>query len=104
MLATAQATQSELQRMIDKNVAQEMEKEAAEERPLFDDDALEGEGQPEEESADGEKPADSEDVEKPSADIFKDFPEGEDDQEGKTKADDDEEPKVDPFANTELGD
>ncbi len=40
LLATAHATNSELSKMIDKTIAEELEKEAAEERPLFDEDAL----------------------------------------------------------------
>ncbi len=40
LLATAQATHTELSRMIDKTITEEMEKEVAEERPLFDEEAL----------------------------------------------------------------
>jgi N utilization substance protein A len=98
--ATAQVTRDELRKMIEKTIAEEIEKEAADERPLFDEEALDDEG------ADGEA-VDEAVVEtpEPAADIFKDFPaEGEVGGDGEAAADDDEEKKVDPFANTELED
>jgi len=105
--ATAQVTRDELRKMIEKSIVEEMEKEAAEERPLFDEDALAEAG------GDGE--AIEEAVEEPATvegDIFKDFP---DEGEGKDtdletsgadgkEDDDDEGKKIDPFANTELDD
>jgi len=101
LLATAQATQEELQRMIDKTVAEELEKENAEDRPLFDEDALSDE----EHGEAGEAAAGEEAEEAPGKDIFEDFPEGDDHQEEGAKASgEDDEPKVDPFANTELDD
>lgn len=102
LLATAQATQQELQRMIEKSVSEEMEKEAAEERPLFDDDALEEDSVHGEE--DGEEvPATAETVEAPEGDIFKSLPD-DDGEEENAEGDDEDKPKVDPFANTELDD
>jgi N utilization substance protein A len=105
--ATAQVTRDELRKMIEKSIVEEMEKEAAEERPLFDEDALDEAG------GDGE--AIEEAVEEPAmveGDIFKDFPdegEGEDTDSESSGADgkeddDDEGKKIDPFANTELDD
>ena len=105
--ATAQVTRDELRKMIEKSIVEELEKEAAEERPLFDEDALDEAG------GDGE--AIEEAVEEPAmveGDIFKDFP---DEGEGKDtdsetsgadgkEDDDDEGKKIDPFANTELDD
>jgi len=104
LMATAQVTRDELHKMIDKTIAEEMEKAAAEERPLFDEEAL------------GDEGADGEDIEEavkepqvPEGDIFKDFPaedDGEDAASGAKDGDekDDEEKKPDPFANTELDD
>jgi hypothetical protein len=101
LLATAQATQEELQRMIDKTVAEELEKENAEDRPLFDEDALSDEDH--EETAGATEGDEAEET--PGKDIFEDFPEGDDHQEEGAKASgEDDEPKVDPFANTELDD
>jgi N utilization substance protein A len=95
LLATAQVTRDELARMIEKAVAEEVEQEAAMERPLFDEGALDGDAGPSEEAAEAAEPAPAVD-----GDIFEGFPEGEN-GEG---ADDEDEPKVNPFANTELDD
>jgi N utilization substance protein A len=108
LLATAQATMEELQRMIEKTVAEELEKEAAEERPLFDDEVLDEHHEALMEETAGEDedaPATEADAADATEDeIFKDFPDGEEDSEEKKKGDDEDEPKVDPFANTELED
>jgi len=107
--ATAQVTRNELRKMIEKTITEEMEKEAAEARPLFDEDALQDEdsGGEEIEEAVQETP-------EPKEDIFKDFPaegEAEDSPSDSSEADgvkedgkEDEDKKVDPFANTELED
>ncbi len=103
LLATAQATQNELQRMIEKTVSEELEKEAAEERPLFDEDALAHEHEDDvAEGVDGDPEAEAE--AEPAGDIFANLPDA--DAAGKDGSGDDEEeePKVDPFANTELDD
>ncbi len=103
LLATAQVTRNELRKMIEKTIAEEMAKEAAEKRPLFDEEALVD-----------EKVA-GEDIEEavveppePEEDIFKDFPDedGKDAPSGAKGGDekDDEDKKLDPFANTELDD
>jgi transcription termination factor NusA len=86
LLATAQVTRDELRKMIEKTIAEELEREAAEERPLFDEDALADAAEPHEEAA--------EDEEAPAGDIFANFPGGDEDEEA------DEEPKkVDPFGD-----
>jgi N utilization substance protein A len=100
LLATAQATQNELQRMIEKTVAEELEKEAAEERPLFDEDALAHEHEGDDEAVDGEVEAEAE----PAGDIFANLPDPDAAGKDGTGEDDEDEPKVDPFANTELDD
>ncbi len=106
LLATAQATQEELQRLIEKTVSEELEKEAAEERPLFDDDALgahEEDGDADE--AEAELPADPEDVEVPPGDdIFAGLTDDDAGSGDGAEDDDEDKPKVDPFANTELDD
>jgi len=92
--------------MIEKSITEEMEKEAAEARPLFDEDALQ------DEDAAGEKIDEAvEDPPEVKGDIFKDFPaeaETEDsageDSDATDAGDDADEKKVDPFANTELED
>ena len=91
LLATAQVTRDELRKMIEKTVTEELEREAAEERPLFDEDAL-GEGadtEPHDEAA--------VETELPEAgDIFANFPEaGPDGENEETEA---TVKKVDPFA------
>ncbi len=91
LLATAQVTRDELRKMIEKTIVEELEREAAEARPLFDEDAL-GDGEdagPHDEAAvETELPA--------AGDIFANFPEaGPDDGEDKGR---DEAKKVDPFA------
>jgi len=105
LLATAQVTRNELTKMIEKTIIEEMEKAAAEERPLFDEDALEDQ--------DGVGGKIDEAVEEPPAvkgDIFKDFPTDDGGEESSSKAaeadeeGDDKDKKLDPFANTELED
>jgi N utilization substance protein A len=105
LLATAQVTRDELRKMIEKTIAEEMEKEAAEERPLFDEEALvdeDSDAEPTEEAV--EEPATVE------GDIFKDFPaegEADDAEAGAAEGNEDEdgkEKKLDPFANTDLED
>ena len=104
--ATARATRDELRKMIEKSIVEEMEKEAADDRPLFDEDALGDESVTDESAeAEDETPAPTEE------EIFKDFPaEGEEGADSKSaddeKAgdDDDKDKKLDPFANTELDD
>jgi len=101
LLATAQATHAELSKMIDKTIAEELEKEAAEERPLFDEDALAEAEEATEAAAEGVEDEDSAADESATAsELFENFPEGE------AEADDtgDDAEKVDPFANTELDD
>ncbi|MCP4572442.1 MAG: transcription termination factor NusA [bacterium] len=95
LLATAQATRDELARMIEKAVAEEVEQEVAMERPLFDEGALDENAEPSEEAVEAAEP-----VPAVEGDIFEGFPEG----ETEDKADDEDEPKVNPFANTELDD
>jgi len=93
--ATAQVTRDELDKLIDKTVSEEVEKEVALERPLFDEDALDENAEITEEAAEAAEP------ELPAeGDIFEDFPEGDPEE----KPEDDDEPKVNPFANTELDD
>jgi N utilization substance protein A len=108
LLATAQATQEELQRMIEKTVAEEMEKEAAEERPLFDDEALEGEDVAGQEEVldlpEGLAEAGDSAPNTDTSDIFPGLDSGDETGEEKAADDDEDEPKVDPFANTELED
>jgi len=109
LLATARVTRDELRKMIEKTIVEVMEKEAAEERPLFDEDALGDESPGGQDGEDGEgaeeAPAPTEE------DIFKDFPaESEEDADSGSAGDDladgddDKDKKVDPFANTELDD
>lgn len=91
LLATAEVTRDELRKMIEKTIAEELEREAAEARPLFDEDALGagGEGEPHDEAAvETELPA--------AGDIFANFPQAgpDDGQDG----DADAAKKVDPFA------
>jgi N utilization substance protein A len=95
LLATATVTRDELAKMIEKAVTEEIEKEAALERPLFDEDALDEDAGPSEEAAEAAEPAAA-----PEGDIFDNFPEG----EGEETSAEDDEPKRDPFANTELDD
>jgi len=100
LLATAQVTRDELRKMIEKTIAEEMEREAADERPLFDEEALN-----EEEIGDGDVDEAVKETPEPKTDIFKDFPDGtEDGDEAAAAGEADEEKKVDPFANTELED
>ena len=102
LLATAQVTRNELRKMIEKTIAEEIEKEAAEERPLFDEEALVDEG------AGRANPTTRPWSRTPTAaDIFKDFPAEGEDCRRQADADgdgEDEDKKVDPFANTELED
>jgi len=98
LLATAQVTTDELAKMIEKTIGEELEKEAAEERPLFDEDALGDEIGVMDET---DKPSE---VEAPEGDLFQGLPEGNEDSPEGESGDGEEEKKVDPFANTELDD
>ncbi|MCB1184646.1 transcription termination factor NusA [bacterium] len=103
LLATAQATHAELTRMIAKTIAEELEKDAADERPLFDEEAL-GDSVVDEEFAglEGLDNLDAmrDDAAPASADeLFGDLGEAAGDDAG-----DDEEKKVNPFADGELDD
>jgi N utilization substance protein A len=99
LLATAQATHGELMRMIAKTIAAELAQEAAEERPLFDEDAL-----AEAESMSGDygddellgDAAPDPDAKAPAA-LFENFPTGNAEDE-----EDEDDKKVDPFANTDA--
>ena len=98
LVATAQVTRDELAKMIEKTIVEELEREAAEERPLFDEEALEDEAILSDEAVEAQEP-------EPAAEgeLFADFPaEGEEGPE--ETSEDEDKPKVDPFANTELDD
>ena len=95
LLATAQATASELTKMIARMISEELAKEAAEERPLFDEGALD-EAFDEPGEDDEEVAATENDAVVPS-ELFDNFPTGSADGE-------EDEKKVNPFANTELDD
>jgi len=98
LLATARAFRDEMQRMIEKRVVEALEEEAASEVPLFDEDAFGGDAEPTEEEV-------AADVEPEASDaLFADFPEGAPEASEEDVADEDEEKKIDPFANTELDD
>jgi N utilization substance protein A len=104
LMATAQVTRDELHKMIEKTIAEEMEKAAAEERPLFDEEALEDEG-----AGDGDIEEAVKEPQVPEGGIFKDFPAEDDGEDAASEAKDgdekdDEDKKPDPFANTELDD
>ncbi len=106
LLATARVTRDELRKMIEKSIVEEMDKETAEARPLFDEDALGDESVGDE---DGEAAEDAPAL--TEEEIFKDFPaEGEDGADSVSAGDDtagngdEKDKKVDPFANTELDD
>jgi len=103
LLATAEVTREELRKMIEKTIAEELEREAAEERPLFDEEALEGEApdadaEPGAEGGPGEPGVEM--LEAPKGDLFESLSDDEEDKDGG----DEPEKKVDPFANTELDD
>ena len=102
LLATAQVTRDELRKMIEKTVAEELEQEAAEERPLFDEDAA-GRGDAERRRGGRRGRREPPSRGAVDGDLFEDFP------------DDGEEPEArrprttkrrrsNPFANTELDD
>ncbi len=104
LLATAQVTASELTKMIGKVISEELAKDIAEDRPLFDEEAL---ADAEDETADvvdeDAVPLTAEEAAVvPEGDLFTNLPEGESDAEA--AAEEEEEEKVDPFANTELDD
>ena len=96
LLATARVTVEELRKMIEKAVAEQLELEAAEERPLFNDEVFADGGDAEEDAADEAAAGPV------TGDIFKDFPEAGPEDETADEAE--PEQKVDPFANTELDD
>ena len=98
LLATARVTRDELAKMIEKTVTEEVEKEVALERPLFDEGALDEDAGPSEEAVEAAEAAEA--VPAAEGDIFEGFPEG----EAEDKPDEEDEPKVNPFANTELDD
>jgi hypothetical protein len=98
LLATAQVTRDELHKMIEKMIGEELEKEAAEERPLFDEDALSDEIGVMDET---DEPSE---VEAPEGDLFTGLPDSDEESTDGESGDDDEEKKVDPFADTELDD
>ncbi len=72
LLATAQATLDELERIIDSTVVEELAQAAAESQPLFDEDAFDktAEAAP---GGEDEAPAREEDVKLPKEDLFTDF-------------------------------
>ncbi|MCP5119270.1 MAG: helix-hairpin-helix domain-containing protein, partial [bacterium] len=83
LLATAQATHSELSKMIDKTIAEELEKEAAEERPLFDEEALAEAEEATEAAAEGTEDAEAAAEESAAAsELFENFPEGDAEADG----------------------
>jgi N utilization substance protein A len=94
LLATAQVTTSELRKMIEKTIAEELEKESSEGRPLFDEDALEAEGV----GSDELDEVEAETSAAPSDDLFANL-EGDADESG-----DEEEEKKNPFADGDLDD
>ncbi len=98
LVATAQVTRDELAKMIEKTIVEELEREAAEERPLFDEEALEDEAILSDEAVEAQEP-------EPAAEgeLFADFPAAGEEGAEETPEDEDK-PKVDPFANTELDD
>ncbi len=104
LLATAQATHTELLKMIEKTIVEELENEAANARPLFDEDALaDGDDSADVDSGDVEISATEDSVVVPEGELFENLPEGDDDADTDGD-DDDDEKKVDPFVNTELDD
>jgi len=98
LVATAQVTRDELAKMIEKTIVEELERAAAEERPLFDEEALEDEAILSDEAVEAQEP-------EPAAEgeLFADFP-AEGDEGSEETSEDEDKPKVDPFANTELDD
>lgn len=104
LLATAQATHTELSRMISKTITEEMDKDIADARPLFDEEVLaetESELEVEEVVLSAEEAAAEA---TPGDELFENFPSGSE-GDGKEATDDDEDAKkVDPFANTDLED
>lgn len=99
LLTTARVTVQELRKMIEKAVAEEVARAAAEEKPLFDEEALQD--VPVEDGDQG-LPASPDDV-TVGEDIFKDFP-GEDAPAPDGGSAQDDGKVADPFANTELDD
>lgn len=98
LLATAQATRDELKRMVEKTIKSELEEEAAEAQALFASDVFTEDS--DEKVVDEDEPLSAD----AAAEMFKDFPEGDEDDESSKSKDADEEKKIDPFANTELED
>jgi N utilization substance protein A len=93
--STAQVTSDELRKLIERTITEELAKEVAAEKPLFDESAL-SESDDGIESDETLAAFEQGDVPMPTSDPFKDFPKGEPEAE--------ETPKVNPFANTELDD
>lgn len=96
LLATAQATQAELKKMMEKTIKEEMATESAEGGDLFREDVFGDPDAPDEDADEDAEPA------APTGDIFKDFPADGEGEPDETKKDDED--KIDPFANTELED
>jgi len=104
LLATAQSTQAELNRMINKAIVDELAREAAEAKPLFDDGVFSDDGGLVESDEEAE-PLSAEEAAAaagPAENLFDNFPTGETAPDGSEEADEDK--KIDPFANTELDD
>jgi N utilization substance protein A len=93
--STAQVTSDELKKLIEKTITEELAKEVAAEKPLFDESAL-SDSDDGIESDETLAAFEQGDVPMPTSDPFADFPKGEPEAG--------EEPKVNPFANTELDD
>lgn len=101
LLSTARATLEELQSQIEQTVKEELAKAQAEEKPLFDESIFGDEAQAAAAPVEAE-PTGPEDVQLPEGGLFEDFdakvnsdPAAEDEEEG---------PKVNPFAGGELDD
>jgi len=103
LVATATVTRDELAKMIEKSVAEEIEREIAEERPLFDETALDEESLASDEAAEAAEPEI-----KVDESLFDGFPESSDEDteaaaDGQKSDNTDEDaPKVDPFDDTKL--
>ena len=99
LVATATVTRDELTKMIEKTVIEEIAREVAEERPLFDETALDEETMVSDEAAEAAEPAAV-----AKDELFADFPESNDGDAAKDEDEDEDKPNVDPFAKTDLDD
>ena len=99
---TAQATREELQKMIEKVVVEELEKAAREEKPLFNEEILGGDGS--EDAADAEEGDGAEVSETPGQELFSNLPAEQVEDSGAGEDGEGPSKKIDPFANTELDD